>query len=73
MPLREWLTQDELDAAADAPQYPEIRPQDIWGPTGSGALGQRIFEKNRKRYLELRHKWLVELGVRKPEPTSFDS
>lgn len=58
------LTQDEIEACANAPQFTEVKPEQVCGPTSDGGLAARIARLNICRYRELRDAYEYQVGLR---------
>ena len=64
------LTEEEIAACANAPQFTNVRAVDVFGAHSDYSLAARIAKVNPVRYRQLRDEYELEAGL-KPRPDSF--
>ena len=78
MPTPTWndrstkLTDEQLEQSALGPKFDAVTPAQIFGPAADGALAQRVYSLNPKRYRQLRQEFAWASGFEKRPENFYD-
>jgi hypothetical protein len=66
------LTDEQAEQAEHGPKFADVRPEQLFGPAGDGALASRIARLNIARYRELHQQYLWDSGQEKRPANFYD-